>query len=66
MEKVIGKSTKVSLNGFNIRKDNGTLLLFCGDEQISPFDENGDAMKVCRSMCICKDITNKKHSKSKR
>ena len=65
MEKVIGKSTKVSLNGFNIQKDNGTFFLFHANEQITPFDENIDATKVCRSMCIS-SIANKKHSKSKR
>ena len=55
MDKIIAGSTKVSLNGFNLQKENDRLFLFRGDEQISPFGKNIDATKVCKQVIISKE-----------
>lgn len=60
MEKVIGRRKKVSLNGINIKKENGTLLLFNGDEQIGPFGENVDATKICKRIVVSKKYLKKR------
>jgi len=60
MDKITKRSTKVSLNGFNLQKENERLFLFRGDEQIGPFSESVDAAKICKRIVISKKCLKKR------
>ena len=60
MDKITKRNTKVSLNGFNLQKENDRLFLFRGDEQISRFGENVNATKVCKQIIISRKCSKNK------
>lgn len=54
MDKITRRSTKVSLNGFNLQKEDDRLFLFRGDDQIYPLGGNINATEVCKQIIISK------------